>query len=270
MPFRQIILSGDISTDSLQKIATSGCVHLSKPTGAKDLTVLAQRLLAEQGLARAAADAPGIAPSPPRRPAGETAPTVFVVDDEPAIREGLRDFLRDSGYLVEMFADGPAFLEAYRPGRVECLLVDAQMPGMSGIELIERLKSEGRALPAIVITGHGDVALAVQAMKAGAVDFLEKPAGHGELLGLVERALERSSAAPTYTAKRELAIARMASLTARQREILGLVLAGQPSKNIAADLDISQRTVDNHRAVIMRKTGSKSLSALIRTALDAV
>ena len=107
-----------------------------------------------------------------------TSSTVFVVDDDRAIREAMRDLLQENGYAVELFADGPAFLEAYRPGREGCLLVDALMPGMSGIELIERLKAEGHQLPAIVITGNGAVPMAVQAMKAGAVDFIEKPVGH--------------------------------------------------------------------------------------------
>ena len=171
---------------------------------------------------------------------------------------------------MEIFADGPAFLEAYRPGREGCLLVDVLMPGMSGIELIERLRTEGYQLPAIMITGSGAVPMAVQAMKAGAVDFVEKPVGHEDLLASVKRALDQTRDTAKLSAWRETAATSVASLTARQRQILDLVLAGHPSKNIAADLGISQRTVDNHRAAIMRKTGSKSLPALVRTALAAV
>jgi two-component system CheB/CheR fusion protein len=148
-------------------------------------------------------------------------------------------------------------------------LVDVTMPGMSGIELIERLKAEGHQLPTIVITGNGAVPMAVQAMKAGAVDFIEKPVGHQELLASVKRALDQTRDSAKLSACRETAARRVASLTRRQRQILDLVLAGHPSKNIAADLGISQRTVDNHRAGIMRKTGSKSLPALIRTAIAA-
>ena len=195
--------------------------------------------------------------------------TVFVVDDDRAIREAMRDLLHENGYAVELFADGPAFLEAYRPGREGCLLVDALMPGMSGIELIERLKAEGHQLPAIVITGNGAVPMAVQAMKAGAVDFIEKPVRPEELLASVERALDQTRDTAKLSASRDTAATQVASLTTRQRQILDLVLAGHPSKNIAADLGISQRTVDNHRAAIMKKTGSKSLPALIRTALAA-
>jgi two-component system CheB/CheR fusion protein len=140
---------------------------------------------------------------------------------------------------------------------------------MSGVQLIERLKAEGHQLPAIVITGSGDVPMAVQAMKAGAVDFIEKPVSNAELLASVKRALDQTRDMVTLSACREKAVLRIASLTMRQRQILDLVLVGHPSKNIAADLGISQRTVDNHRAAIMRKTGSKSLPALIRTALAA-
>jgi two-component system CheB/CheR fusion protein len=168
-----------------------------------------------------------------------------------------------------MFADGPAFFEAYRADWEGCVLVDALMPGMSGIELIARLRREGAGLPGIIITGNGAVPMAVQAMKAGAADFIEKPVGHKELLASVQRALDQTQDAATLSESRETALQRVATLTTRQRQILDLVLAGHPSKNIAADLGISQRTVDNHRAAIMRKTGSKSLPALVRTALAA-
>jgi two-component system CheB/CheR fusion protein len=260
-----IILTGDISTDSLREIAAHGCVHLNKPVRARDLTRLAQRLLAKPSLA-----APDSMQQPPLcLEGGEGSSTVFVVDDDPSIREAMRDLLQENGYSVELFADGLAFLEAYRPGREGCLLADVLMPGMSGVELIERLKADGHQLPAIMITGSGAVPMAVHAMKAGAVDFIEKPVGHEDLLASVKRALEQTRDTATLSARREKASLSVASLTTRQRQILDLVLAGHPSKNIAADLGISQRTVDNHRGAIMRKTGSKSLPALIRTALAA-
>ena len=259
-----IVLTGDISTDSLRRIAAHGCVHLNKPVRVPELVRLAQRLLAE----------PRVAPrenvvSSPLRSEALCRQTVFVVDDDDALREVMRDLLQEHGYTVEIFAGGAAFFEAYRPGWEGCILVDALMPGMSGIEVIERLKREGHELPAIVITGNGAVPMAVQAMKAGAVDFIEKPVGHRELLASVERALDQTEDAVKLSASRETAMLRVATLTTRQRQILDLVLAGHPSKNIAADLGISQRTVDNHRAAIMRKTGSKSLPALVRTALAA-
>jgi two-component system CheB/CheR fusion protein len=257
-----IILTGDISADSLREIAGHDCVHLNKPVRARELTRVAQRLLAKPQ-----ADA---VEQPPRCLEEGESSTIFVVDDDRSIREAMRDLLQENGHSVELFADGPAFLEAYRPGRHGCLLVDALMPGMSGIELIERLKAENCGLPAIVITGNGAVPMAVQAMKAGAVDFIEKPVGHEDLLASVKRALDQTRDAATLSASRGTAATRVASLTARQRQILDFVLAGHPSKNIAADLGISQRTVDNHRAAIMRKTGSKSLPALVRTVLAAV
>jgi two-component system, chemotaxis family, CheB/CheR fusion protein len=259
-----IVLTGDISTDTLREIADHGCGHLNKPVRAKELTRHIQRLLAKPQFA-----APAGAPQLPPILERERASTVFVVDDNRAVREAMRDLLRENGYAVQVFADAAAFFAAYRPGQKGCVLVDALMPGMSGVELIERLKAHGHELPAIVITGNGAVPMAVQAMKAGAVDFIEKPVGHEDLLASVRRALDQMRDSAKASAWRETAATRVASLTARQRQILDLVLAGHPSKNIAADLGISQRTVDNHRAAIMRKTGSKSLPALIRTALAA-
>ena len=150
-----------------------------------------------------------------------------------------------------------------------CLLVDARMPGMSGLELLQRLKSEGAQLPSIMITGQGDVPMAVEAMKAGAADFIEKPIHRDELFASIEHALEHIRDTAKLAVRQEAAAVRLAGLTPRQRQIMELVLAGHPSKNIAADLGISQRTVENHRAAVMKKTGSHSLSALIRLALAA-
>src|SRR5690349_6473084 len=143
------------------------------------------------------------------------------------------------------------------------------MPGMGGLELLQRLKSEGNRLPASMITGQGEVPMAVEAMKAGAADFIEKPIGRGELFAGIERALEHARDSAKLSVRREVAATRLAGLTVRQRQIMELVLAGHPSKNIAADVGISQRTVENHRAAVMKKTGSHSLSALIRLALAA-
>jgi two-component system, chemotaxis family, CheB/CheR fusion protein len=200
---------------------------------------------------------------------GPRPPTIFVVDDDGAVREAMRDLLQEDGRTVELYPSSEAFLEAYRPGREGCLLVDARMPGMGGLALLQRLQSEGNRLPAIMITGQGDVPMAVEAMKAGAADFIEKPVGPDELFASIERALEHTKDSTKLAARREVAATRLAGLTARQRQIMELVLAGHPSKNIAADLGISQRTVENHRAAVMKKTGSHSLSALIRLVLAA-
>ena len=143
---------------------------------------------------RCLAQPPPAAKASTRQPApagGPRLPTVFVVDDDRAVREAMRDLLQQDGRMVELYASSEAFLEAYHPGREGCLLVDARMPGMGGLQLLQRLKSEGTRLPAIMITGQGDVPMAVEAMQAGAADFIEKPVGRGELFASIERALEQ-------------------------------------------------------------------------------
>jgi two-component system CheB/CheR fusion protein len=148
-------------------------------------------------------------------------------------------------------------------------LIDAYLPGMSGIELLRNLRAKGQHLPSIMITGNGDVSIAVEAMKAGATDFIEKPVGREELIASLDRALELSRDSNKLTERRETAATHLVGLTPRQIQVMDMVLAGHPSKNIAADLGISQRTVENHRGRIMRRTGSKSLPALARLALIA-
>ena len=261
--FPVIILSGDISAGALQAMALQNCVHLSKPVKAAELAQEIQRLLAAR---------PEALPAPAPAPSGERlgpAPVVFVVDDDGGIRTVIRAMLEEHGLTVEDFADGAAFLAAYQPGREGCLLVDASMPGIDGFEVLRRLGEAGHRLPAIVITGHGDVSMAVRAMKGGALDFIEKPVRAPDLLAGIARALDRSRDAGKRSAWHAAAADSVAALTPRQRDIMALVLSGHPSKNIAADLGISQRTVENHRAAIMRRTGSRSLPALARLALAA-
>jgi two-component system CheB/CheR fusion protein len=212
----------------------------------------------------------GQAPSQFQQPAGPSLkPVVFVIDDDRAVREAIRSVLEDDGRAVETFADGETFLEAFRPGVEACLLVDAYLPGMGGLDVLQKLGAAGHLLPTIMITGRSDVPMAVKAMKAGASDFIEKPFGRDELLASVGRALEDASDSSRASAGRDAAAGHVASLTPRQLEIMALVLAGQPSKNIAADLGISQRTVENHRASIMKRTGVHSLPALARLAVTA-
>jgi two-component system CheB/CheR fusion protein len=257
-----IVLTGDVSLETLRAIARQDCAHLDKPVKASDL---------DKAVARLLAGAPGLQEArPPQAEAAQGAsPVIFVVDDDSRIREGVRALLEDEGRIVEDFPTGEAFLEAWRPGRESCLLIDAGLPGMSGLDLLKRLREAGDGPPAIMITGNSDVPMAVAAMKAGALDFIEKPIGAPELLASVERALERARDSGSMAAWRENAAAQLSELTAREREIMDLVVAGHPSKNIAADLGISQRTVENHRAAIMKKTGSTSLPALARLALAA-
>ncbi len=257
-----IILTGDISIDALRNIAVRDCVQLNKPVKPKELTEAIQRLLAMP---------PG-APAAHASQTGEAAeaagrPIIFVVDDDSHVCEGMRAVLEDDGCIVETYATCEAFLEAYHPGQRACLLVDAYLPGMSGLDLLRRLHEVDDRLPAIMITGASDVPMAVQAMKEGASDFIEKPIGRAELIASIERALEQARDSGKLFAWREIAANHIASLTPRQRQIMDMVLAGHPSKNIAADLHISQRTVENHRAAIMKRTGATSLPALARLAL---
>ena len=197
------------------------------------------------------------------------APVIFVVDDDSRVREAIRSVLEADGRLVEEFETCEAFLESYSVGREGCLLVDGYLPGMTGLELLQGLQKGGSRLPAIMITGNSDVPMAVQAMKAGATDFIEKPVGRDELLASVARALELAQDTTKLSAWRRDASERLGKLTSRQRQVMDMVLAGHPSKNIAADLNLSQRTVENHRASIMKKMGAKSLPALARLALAA-
>ena len=245
-----ILLTGDISAATLLEIAEQHHVHLYKPVDARSLM----------------RHVTGILDTANQKAAG---PTVFIVDDDPEIRTAMRDLAERQGYRAEIFADGASFLKAYTPDRSGCLLVDARMPGLGGLDLIKRVTEMQSSLPVIMITAYGDIAMAVTAMKAGAFDFLQKPVRPNELLDSIKDALNYSGRSPEQSADRRIAAAKIESLTSRQREILEKVLAGSASKNIAADLQISQRTVDNHRAAIMRKVGAKSLSALIRVALAA-
>jgi two-component system, chemotaxis family, CheB/CheR fusion protein len=259
-----IILTGDISTSTLRDIALEGCERLSKPMKPKELTKAIHRLLSLSH-----------APVQPRASrvtetqGNSGPPVIFVVDDDDGIRQAIRAVLEDDGRAVEDFATCEEFLEVYQPGREACLVIDAYLPGMNGLALLGRLHDAGRRLPAIMITGSSDVPMAVRAMKAGASDFIEKPISRNELLASVDCALEQARDSSKLSAWRQVAATHVAGLTPRQHQVMDMVLAGHPSKNIAADLGISQRTVENHRASIMTKTGTRSLPALARLALAA-
>jgi two-component system CheB/CheR fusion protein len=258
-----IILTGDVSTDTLHDVALQHCLQLNKPVKHEALTRLIAQLL------EAHPTAVTVVPQRIGAPLIPNACTVFVVDDDRAIRDALRSVIEDDGRNAACFETGEAFLAAYRPGGEACLLVDAYLPGMNGVDLLYRLRQAGHNLPAIMITGNSDVPMAVEAMKAGASDFIEKPVGGIELLASINRALDQARDSTKLAAWRAEATAHVAGLTSRQREIMIMVLGGHPNKNIATDLGISRRTVENHRASIMRKTGSASLPALARLALAA-
>lgn len=193
--------------------------------------------------------------------------TVYVVDDDDAVRDSLQALLESRGYAVSAQASAEAFLAAYRPGPAACAVVDLRMPGMDGLTLIERLMAEGRRLPVIMVTGHGDVPLAVRAMKAGATDFIEKPYANEAILSAVSKALGMAGQAALDDVPPQETAARIAALTPREREVLDLLVVGHPNKIIAFELKISPRTVEIHRANLMKKMQAGSLSHLVRMAL---
>jgi two-component system, chemotaxis family, CheB/CheR fusion protein len=236
---------------------------LNKPVKLNELTRAIARLLPPPR-----AGVPGPA-SLSTVSANHSEPVVYVVDDDDDVRASIRGMLEEHGRRVEDYPTSEAFLAAYRPGRDGCLVVDAYLPAMDGLELLRRLRDAGHRLPAIMITGNSDVPIAVRAMQAGAADFIEKPFGGDKLLASIDRAIEQSQNAGKLSAWRESAADQLKELTPRQRQILDQVLAGKPSKNIAVELSISQRTVENHRAAIMKKTGTRSLPELARLALAA-
>ena len=262
-----IILTGDISPRTLEDIAAAGCLPLSKPIKARDLTEAIARMLRQAPNAPPAPQAPMAKPAVVARQA--QADPVFIIDDDRNVRDAIVRVLSTQGYAVAAYATSEAFLDEFRAGTGACLLVDAVLPGMQGLDLLHQLARDGNLMPSIMITGNGDVPMAVEAMKAGASDFIEKPISEAELLASVARALENSQDDGKLRGWQRDAASLLASLTRREREVMEMVLAGHPSKNIAADLAISQRTVENHRASIMKKTSSKSLPALARLAMTA-
>ena len=273
-----IILTGDITTDSMAKIAEQDCIRLTKPVDSREL-VLAIEQLRGRAAPVPASTLPATIPSPAMAPAVTPAmvsgaragsgPMTYIVDDDPDIRLTIRELLESHGRAARDFASAEDFLADYRPGSVACLLVDAHMPGMSGVGLLGALRARGDHVPVILITGEGDVGLAVDAMRSGACDFIEKPVGGDDLLASIARAIGLAEDIHMADAVQEQAAAHIADLTTRQKEVMTMVLAGHPSKNIAADLDISQRTVENHRAAIMHRMGVKSIPELARLVLRA-
>jgi two-component system CheB/CheR fusion protein len=248
-PVPILILSGDISHATMRAVAEAGCAPLSKPAGLQALRDAIARLLCP--------------------PPATGHPMIFVVDDDDDVRGLIVAVLEADGRSAIGYPSGEALLQAFHPAAGDCLLIDATLPGIGGIDLLEPLRSTGHKLPVIVVTGQSDVPMAIRAMKAGASDFIEKPVSRTDLLASIVDALEGAQDVAKLTARQSAAASRMAGLTPRQREIMTLVLAGHPSKNIAADLGISQRTVENHRASIMERTGAASLPALARLALEA-
>jgi two-component system, LuxR family, response regulator FixJ len=190
---------------------------------------------------------------------------VHIVDDDEAVRQSLAFLLSSAGHAVRLYDSATAFLADLAAAKGGCLITDIRMPGMTGLELLQALKAKACGLPAIVITGHGDIPLAVEAMKAGAVDFIEKPFEETAILSAVKSALQRRDAGEG--GDKEAIAARVASLSERERQVLEGLIAGHPNKTIAYDLGISPRTVEVYRANLMAKMQARSLSELIRMAI---
>lgn len=179
--------------------------------------------------------------------------TVYVVDDDPGVCAGLRILLRSAGYEVETFTSARQFLTAIDSRREGCLLLDVRMPGMSGLELQRQLIDQDIPLPVIIITGHGDIQMAVHAVQAGAVDFLEKPVDNERLLNSISKALELNAELRDKRARRAEIEARFAQLTARETEVMQRLIAGRSNKEIAAEFGVSNQAIDAHRKRILRK-----------------
>ena len=197
------------------------------------------------------------------------ATTVFIVDDDPAIRDALTLMIEQVGIAVEAFDSAEAFLAGCQTEGCGCVIIDMRMPGMNGLQLQEELSSRGVLLPIIFLTGHGDIPMSVRAIKAGAVDFLTKPITREQLLLAVRAAIREDEKLLALTASNQQAVSRLARLTSRELEVMALAVQGYPNKGIARHLGISHRTVEIHKARIMDKTGATNLLDLARIAQEA-
>jgi two-component system response regulator FixJ len=195
--------------------------------------------------------------------------TVYIIDDDDAVRDSLSFLLASAKITTTTYSSAPAFLASLSKDAAGCVITDIRMPEMGGLELLQRLNADGFRLPVIVITGHADVPLAVEAMKLGASDFIEKPFDEDTLLAAVRLALDRRKHDGERESKQARAKALIATLSAREKQVLEGLVAGNPNKTIAFDLGISPRTVEIYRANVMTKMQAGSLSELVRMAMDA-
>ncbi|MBL8840939.1 MAG: response regulator transcription factor [Planctomycetes bacterium] len=194
-------------------------------------------------------------------------PSVFVVDDDAALLRLIRKLLETNGRHVETFTSAAEFLAAYRPDRAGCLVLDVRMPGMSGLALQERLATDEIALPILIVTGYGDVPVAVQAMRQGAFDFIEKPFSGQILIDRIEAALAEDARRRRTRMTREEVRRRRVTLTPRERQVMDLVVQGKPNKLVGSALHLSPKTVEVHRANVMKKMEAGSLAELVRMSL---
>ena len=195
--------------------------------------------------------------------------TVFIVDDDEGVREGLGLLLETVEQPYELYSSAIDFLEAYDPSKRGCLVLDIRMPRMSGLDLQEKLNKQESLLPIIFITGHGDIPMAVDAMRHGAMDFIRKPFREQDLLDRINEALEYDAGNREVFVDRQDLVDRISSLSERESEVFHLVAAGGTNKSIATDLGISERTVEAHRAQVMKKLGIHRLAQLVRIKLEA-
>lgn len=204
------------------------------------------------------------------KPAAPSLPPqiVTVVDDDEAVRSSLRLLLKSVGLEVRTLASAAEFEKTFDPQEPGCLVLDVRMPGLSGLELQDALNLRGAIIPVIFITGHGDVPMAVEAMQKGAFDFLQKPFRDQDLLDRIQRALARDRENRAELLQKDRIRARLESLTPREREVLDLMTRGRPNKLMAADLGLSQRTIEIHRARVMEKMNASSLAQLVRMTLE--
>jgi RNA polymerase sigma factor (sigma-70 family) len=199
----------------------------------------------------------------------DAAPIVFVVDDDPAMRESMRWLIESIGLTVQTHATAREFLDRYDPESVGCLVLDVRMPGLSGLDLQDELAARGCVLPIIMITGYAEVPMAVRAMKAGAIDFIEKPFSDQDLLDRVRYAIDLSQQVRAEKNERAEIYSRVARLTPREREVCDRVIAGMSNKLIANELGLSTKTVEVHRARLMEKLQASTLADLVRLTLLA-
>jgi FixJ family two-component response regulator len=196
--------------------------------------------------------------------------TVFIVDDDPGVGESLAWLIQSVGLKANVYNSPTSFLESYKDSHPGCLVIDVRMPNKNGLALLKRLRSNGATLPVILISGHGEVSMAVEALKSGAFDFIEKPFSGDLLLDRIQKAVRQDREAHQVRADREETVARLATLTPRERDVLGHVVAGLLNKEIAARLSLSPRTVEAHRAHIMDKMGARTVADLVRMVLPVL